>query len=99
MEIEKKFFGDSEFWIKPMGRIDLDTTSALENEVNEQIDKITYLTVDFSEVNYISSIGLRALLAFQKKMMDKGEMKITNVKPEVLEIFKMVGFDKILNII
>ena len=99
MEFEKKNFGDSEFWIKPIGRIDLDTTPELEKEVNEQIDNIKYLTVDFAEVNYISSMGLRALLAFQKKIMAKGEMKIVNVKPEVLEVVKMVGFDKILNII
>jgi len=99
MNFEKKMFGDSEFWIKPIGRIDLDTTPEFEKEVNEQIDNIVYLTIDFSDVDYISSIGLRALLAFQKKMMTKGEMKITNVKPEVSEIFKMVGFDKILNII
>ena len=99
MDFEKKMFGDSEFWIKPIGRIDLDTTPEFEKEVNEQIDNIVYLTIDFSDVDYISSIGLRALLAFQKKMMTKGEMKITNVKPEVSEIFKMVGFDKILNII
>ena len=99
MNIEKKKFGNSEFWIKPIGRIDIDTTPELEREVNAEIDGIIYLTVDLSEVNYISSIGLRALLSFQKKMLSKGEMKITNVKPEVFEIFKMVGFDKVLNII
>ena len=99
MEFEKKTFGDSEFWIKPIGRLDLDTTSEFEKEVNEQIDNIRYLTVDFSEINYISSMGLRALLAFQKKIMTKGEMKIVNVKPDVLEVFKLVGFDKVLNII
>ena len=99
MEFEKKTFGDSEFWIKPIGRIDLDTTPELEKEVNEQIDNIKYLTIDFSEVNYISSMGLRALLSFQKRIAAKGEMKIVNAKPEVLEIFKMVGFDKVLNII
>ena len=99
MEIEKKKFGDGELLVKPIGRIDIDTTPELEKVVNEEIEKIIYLTIDFSEVNYISSMGLRAILAFQKTMQAKGDMKVANVKPEVLEVFKMVGFDKILNII
>ena len=98
MSIEKKKFGTNELSVKPIGRIDVTSTPELENEVNSEIDSISYLTVDMSEVNYISSIGLRALLSFQKKIATKGEMRIVNVKPEVLEIFKMVGFDKVLNI-
>ena len=61
-------------------------------------DHFLYLTVDMSEVDYISSVGLRALLSFQKQLSSKGEVKIVNIKPEVLEIFKMVGFDKVLNL-
>ena len=97
--IEKKKFGDSELLVKPIGRIDVNLAPELEREVNSEIKNLAYLTIDLDEVNYISSIGLRVLLAFQKEMSLKGEMKITNVKPEVLEIFRMVGFDKILNII
>ncbi len=98
MSIEKKKFASGEILIKPIGKIDVTNTSELEKEVNAEIDNITYLTIDLSEVNYISSIGLRAFLAFQKKLQSKDKMIIINVKPEVLEIFKMVGFDKVLNI-
>ncbi len=98
MSIEKKKFSTNEFLVKPLDRIDVTSTPELEQEVNSEIDSISYLTIDMSEVNYISSIGLRALLSFQKKISEKGEMRIVNVKPEVLEIFKMVGFDKVLNI-
>ena len=97
--IEKKKFGDSELLIKPIGRIDITLAPELEKEVNSEIENISYLTVDMSEVNYISSVGLRALLSFQKQLNSRGEMKIVNVKPEVYDIFKMVGFDKILNIV
>ncbi len=96
--IEKKKFGTNELFIKPIGRIDVTSTPELEREVNSEINDITYLTVDMSEVDYISSIGLRALLSFQKQLASRGEMKVVNVKPEVLEIFTMVGFDKVLNI-
>ena len=99
MTIEKKKFGNSELMVKPIGRIDVSLAPELEKEVNADIDNITYLTVDLAEVNYISSIGLRALLSFQKKMSSKGSMKVINVKPDVLETFKMTGFDKILEII
>lgn len=96
--IEKKKFNTNELLIKPSGRIDVTSTPELEQEVNSEIDNITYLTIDMSEVNYISSVGLRALLSFQKKLDSKGEMRIVNARAEVLEIFKMVGFDKILNV-
>jgi len=96
--IEKKKFGTNELFIKPKGRIDIASTPELEREVNSEIENILYLTVDMSEVDYISSVGLRALLSFQKQLSSKGEVKIVNIKPEVLEIFKMVGFDKVLNL-
>ena len=97
--IEKKKFGANELFIKPIGRIDVTSTPELENEVNSEINNITYLTIDMSEVDYISSVGLRALLSFQKQISSRGEMKVVNVKPEVLTIFTMVGFDKVLNIV
>jgi len=96
--IEKKKFGTNELFIKPIGRIDVTSTPELEREVISEIDNISYLTIDMSEVDYISSIGLRALLSFQKQLSSRGEMKVVNVKPEVLGIFTMVGFDKVLNI-
>lgn len=96
--IETKKFSTDELLIKLSGRIDVTSTPEIEREINSQIESISYLTIDMSEVDYISSIGLRAFLSFQKKMSSKGEMRIVNVKPEVLEIFKMVGFDKVLNI-
>ncbi len=77
--IEKKKFGENELFVKPIGRIDVTSTPELESEVNSEIDNITYLTVDMSEVEYISSVGLRALLSFQKQIAPKGEMKIVNI--------------------
>jgi anti-sigma B factor antagonist len=97
--IEKKKFSTNELLVKPSGRSDINLTPELEKEVNSEIESISYLTIDMSEVDYISSVGLRALLSFQKQISSRGEMKIVDVKPEVLEIFKMVGFDRVLNIV
>ena len=100
MSIEKKNFGDSELWIKPIGRLDVNSIEEFENTINSEIDNINYLTIDLSEVNYISSIALRSIIAFHKKMCGaKGIMKVANVKPEIMEIFKTVGFDNFLSII
>lgn len=96
--IEKKKFGTEELLVKLSGRIDVTSTPEIEQEVNSELDSISYLTIDMSDVNYISSVGLRAFLSFQKKIAPNGQMRIVNIKPEVLEIFKMVGFDKVLNI-
>lgn len=100
MSIETKMFGTGEFLVKPSGRIDVNSVAEFERAVNEQIQNVKYLTVDLSDVNYISSIGLRAIMSFYKEMHEaKGEMKVTGLNPEVAEIFKTVGFDKFLNII
>ncbi len=96
--IEKKKFGTEELLVKLSGRIDVTSTPEIEQEVNSELDSISYLTIDMGDVNYISSVGLRAFLSFQKKITPNGQMRIVNIKPEVLEIFKMVGFDKVLNI-
>ena len=57
---------------------------------------ITDLTLDFKEVNYVSSAGLRALLSLHKVMMKQGGMKLVNVNEEVCDVFEVTGFDEIL---
>lgn len=99
MNITKKKFGTNELLVKPEGRIDINSAPELENEVNKEIEGITYLTFDLADITYVSSIGLRVFLTFQKKMNAVGHMKIVNVRPEVFETFKITGFDKILDII
>ena len=54
------------------------------------------LILDFKDVNYVSSAGLRVLLSLQKKMMVKGEMKLINVNEAVSDVFEVTGFDEIL---
>ena len=53
---------------------------------------------DFSEVEYISSAGLRVLLAAQKVMNRQGSMKLIGVNSEVMEVFEITGFSDILTI-
>lgn len=78
----------------------LDTTSAplLEAELRQNLNGITRLDLDFAALEYISSAGLRVLLAAQKVMNKQGQMIIYNVSETVMEVFEVTGFTDILTI-
>lgn len=98
MNIEKTF-DEKNLTVEVEGRIDTITSQELESSLNEEIDNITSLTLDFSKLEYISSAGLRVLIATQKKLKEKDiSMTITNVNETIKEIFRMSGFDKVLEI-
>lgn len=80
------------------GRLDTNTSPRLEAELKQSVSGVKELIFDFSEVEYISSAGLRVLLAAQKVMNRQGSMKLVGVSPEVLEVFEITGFSDILTI-
>ena len=80
------------------GRLDTSTAPQLEEAINRDIEKITDLSFDFANLEYISSAGLRVLLSTQKVMNKQGKMIIKNVSEEVMEIFDVTGFSDILTI-
>ena len=80
------------------GRLDTTTAPALEKTIGEDVKEAKNLVLDLSGLEYISSAGLRVLLATQKKMQKLGSMKVTNVKEDVMEVFEMTGFSNILTI-
>ena len=84
--------------MKVVGRLDTTTAPTLEKTINENINDIKNLVLDFKELKYISSAGLRVLLSAQKKMKNIGSMKVINVCVEIMEIFEMTGFADILSI-
>lgn len=98
MNVNKQKNGES-IVFEVEGRVDTTTAPELEAEVKESIDGITDFTFDFSKVEYISSAGLRVLLATQKIMNKQGSMKVCNVSDEINEIFEVTGFSDILNIV
>ena len=64
----------------------------------ESLDGVSELTLDFGKLDYISSAGLRVLLAAQKTMNRQGSMKIVHVCETIMEIFEVTGFLDILTI-
>ena len=84
--------------LKLAGRLDTTTSPELEEELKASLDGIEDLRMDFSELEYISSAGLRILLAAQKTMNKQGTMSITGVNDTIMEIFEITGFSDILTI-
>ena len=81
------------------GRIDTLTAPQLESELKPLLNGITELVLDFAQVAYISSAGLRVLLATQKRMRTAGgSLMITNAVPAVREVFDITGFSDILTL-
>lgn len=80
------------------GRLDTATAPELEAELNKVWDDAQELVMDIGELEYMSSAGLRLLLAAQKKMADKGGLKVVNVNEVIMEIFEITGFSDILTI-
>lgn len=84
--------------IKLTGRLDTATAPELEKSIEESLDQIDELVFDFTDLEYISSAGLRVILKAQKIMNGKGGMKITNVNENIMEVFEITGFADFLTI-
>lgn len=80
------------------GRLDTTTSPKLEEELRSSVVGMTSLELDFEKLEYISSAGLRVLLAMQKIMNKQGKMALKNVSETVMEVFEVTGFADILTI-
>ena len=97
MEIQKNLDG-SNLTVKLKGRLDAVTAIELDKDLTKSLDGIKNLTLDFANLEYIASAGLRIMLKLQKKMNTQGYMKIININREVREVLDMTGFSRLLSI-
>lgn len=97
MTIEKKLSG-TELTLTLTGRLDTTTAPQLESELKASLEGIENLALDFAGLDYLSSAGLRVLLAAQKTMNRQGSMVVRNVNETIAEIFDVTGFCDILTI-
>ncbi len=89
---------DTKLNMELAGRLDTTTAPQLEEELKKDLDGLTELVLDFQELEYISSAGLRVLLSAQKIMNRQGSMKLVHVNDVVQEIFEVTGFSDILTV-
>ena len=80
------------------GRLDTMTSPGLDSKIKEVIDDAKTLIFNFSDLEYISSAGLRVLLGTYQVMENKGEMIIRNLTAPVREVFELTGFARLFNI-
>lgn len=80
------------------GRLDTTTAPQLETALKRSLDGVTELEMDFEKLEYLSSAGLRVILAAQKVMNKQGKMVIRHVNETIMEVFEVTGFIDILTI-
>lgn len=80
------------------GRLDTTTAPELEAFMEKELKDTQELVFDLTDLEYISSAGLRVLLKVQKYMNKKGDFKLTHVSEVIEEIFEITGFNDILTI-
>ena len=97
MNIQKTLSGAA-LTVALEGRLDTTTAPKLEEELRGSVGGITRLVFDVEKLEYISSAGLRVLLAMQKLMNRQGAMLLRNVNEAVMEVFEVTGFSDILRI-
>ena len=97
MTIEKKINNDAVTLIVS-GRLDTQTAPELENELDNILSGLKELTFDMTNLEYVSSAGLRVILKAQKAMNMQGSMKLTGVNDSIMEVFDITGFLDILTI-
>lgn len=94
MQITKNINGESAV-IAVEGWLDTRTAPELGQAADELPSDVKALELDLSKLEYISSAGLRQIVALHKKME---KLSITNASAEILDVFRMTGFDKRLDI-
>ena len=99
MQINKKE-ENNKIVIALEGRLDKLSSPTLETEIGPEIEKKKDIEFDLKDLQYISSAGLRILLATEKKVKENGKkMTITNVNNDVMDILTVTGFIYILDIV
>ncbi len=85
--------------VKLIGEVDSLNSAKIEEELLKEAEGVTDLTFDMSELEYISSAGLLMLLHLQRMMQTQGSMRIINTNEEVMEIFRITEFDRLLDFV
>ena len=81
------------------GNLDTTTSPEVEKTIKECIENGDLKFIfNFSDTKYMSSSGLRVLLATAKKLKGKGELRISNLNAVIEEVFDVSGFSSILNV-
>ena len=94
----KKLQDGSRLEVALEGRLDTKSAPDLEAALGD-LAGIEHLALDLAGVPYVSSAGLRVLLACQKTLNRQGDMTVAHVCEDVMDVFDMTGFADVLTIV
>ena len=97
MTITEKRHG-TELTLVIEGSLDSASFKQLEQKVQTALDGVEFLVLDCKDLEYVSSAGLRAMLAAQKAMSKQGKMVVRGANESVMDTFVLTGFTKVLTI-
>ena len=90
---------DGTLTVKLTGELDSLTSPAFGEEIRRELDSASHIVIDFEELEYISSAGLRVLLTIQQHLEETDtDMKIIHVNENIMEIFELVGFNEMITV-
>ncbi len=97
MTIQKEQNGTS-LTMKLGGKLDMAAAQKLEEELRTSLKGVTELIIDFQDLIYLTSAGIRVLMGAQREMERSGTMVIRNVGEEIMHIFEMTGLNEVFPI-
>ena len=98
MALSKTNIG-SAILLRPSGRLDHETSAEFEKDLVEAVRSCLVAVLDMSEVPYVSSVGLRAIMmAAKESKATKGSMAVAGLQPVVEEIFQISRFHFVVSI-
>jgi anti-anti-sigma factor len=100
LELEMKRLTPSSLYVKTAGRLDMDSAVDYGTKIKDFVEdnNITDLTLDFEDITFISSFGLKVILEIYQIMNDPGVIRINNANEQIKNSFHMVGFEKFIKI-
>ena len=100
VEIEMKQITPTTLYVKAAGRLDIDSAVEYGTKIKDFVEdkNISNLTLDFSEITFISSFGLKVILEIYQTMNGNKNIVITRASEQIKNSFRMVGFDRFVNL-
>ena len=97
MNFEHEMIDKSTIVLKLYGRLDTSNAPLMDRKLKQWGNDITELILDFSGLEYISSMGLRILLQAKKTFNDEGRnLSIRNMSESIREVFELTGFLRLM---
>ena len=97
MELKKVYDG-AKLTVFLTGKLDTESAPKLNAELAASLGGITELVLDMTDLSYVSSAGLRALLSAQQQMNRQGKMVIRGARESILDVFRITGFSELLTV-